>query len=158
MKDGRNIQQYTPNGTSAQKWILDKQGGQIHYSKLEIPSIGFNMTVKWLSSTKGAQDVIDSQRMCAGFPYGSSTVIGQHVTMQFYLDRVPVGAKAYIKEGTCAREYVCVANFSGHNTGTQLTDARGTDVDKMYKNTLFMYTCESARNPENVTITVWEPV
>ena len=121
--------------------------------RLTIPSVGVNVGCFW--GTNNLQTLVDASDSAALFSYGGMTIIADHRHQGFSaMKNSSIGTKAYMNYGDHTEEYVCIANFKGHNTGHALTDNNDTDISELYPGYLAMYTCNE--NWQNITITIWQ--
>ena len=121
--------------------------------RLTIPSVGVNVGCFW--GTNNLQTLVDASDSAALFSYGGMTIVADHRHQGFSaMKNSSIGTKAYMNYGDHTEEYVCIANFKGHNTGHALTDNNDTDISELYPGYLAMYTCNE--NWQNITITIWQ--
>ena len=121
--------------------------------RLTIPSVGVNVGCFW--GTNNLQTLVDASDSAALFSYGGMTIVADHRHQGFSaMKSSSIGTKAYMDYGDHTEEYVCIANFKGHNTGHALTDNNDTNISELYPGYLGMYTCNE--NWQNVTITIWQ--
>ena len=128
--------------------------------RLLIPDVGVNVAVINVSCYDGRanQAVVDARDSAAWMAdWGASVLIGDHNNQGFNAMKraVPNKTKAYIKNGTTTKTYICVANFKGHNTG-DITDNNFNSLRYSNAGGITMYTCNE--NSYNITITYWQPI
>lgn len=117
-----------------------------------IPDVGVNVACY----ESRDQSVCDAKDSAAVFGYGETTLIADHNNQGFSaIRRCKAGTKAYMDTGSGRQEYVCTSVLQGHNTGTQLTDANGNDLNKANAGGFTCYTCND--NWRNITIAFFEP-
>ena len=130
--------------------------------RLTIPSVGVDVALYNASLYGGSQGIVDAHDSAAymqdAWGLYNSVLIADHWNQGFDAMKhsVPDVTKAYIQTNSGTIEYICVANFTGHNTGTDLTDNDYKRIVNLYSDGLIMYTCND--HWSNVTIIFWAPM
>ena len=130
--------------------------------RLTIPTVGVDVALYNASLYGGSQGIVDARDSAAYMQDAcglyNSILIADHWNQGFDAMKrsVPDATKAYIKTSSGTIEYICVANFTGHNTGRDLTDNDYKRITNLYSDGLIMYTCND--HWSNVTITFWAPI
>lgn len=130
--------------------------------RLTIPDVGIDVALYSASLYGGSQGIVDAHDSAAymqdAWGLYNSILIADHWNQGFGAIKgsVPDATKAYIKTSRGTIEYICVANFTGHNTGRDLTDNDYKRITNLYSDGLIMYTCND--HWSNVTITFWAPI
>ena len=130
--------------------------------RLTIPDVGVDVALYNASLYGGSQGIVDAHDSAAymqdAWGLYNSVLIADHWNQGFdaMKSSVPDATKAYAKTSSGTIEYICVANFTGHNTGRDLTDDDYKRITNLYSDGLIMYTCND--HWSNVTITFWAPM
>lgn len=128
------------------------------YGRLTISGTSVNVALISCSLYGNSQVVVDARDSAAFITDFATVIIADHVNQGFSAMKsaVPGSTKAYINRGDYTDTYICTANFQGHNTGSDLTDASYNSVLNGNPGGLLMYTCNE--NWQNVTITYWSKI
>lgn len=124
--------------------------------RLYIPSVYFSVAMYYSSGDDG-QQITDRSDSALYFRHKGRYGIADHNYQGFYkMKNAKIGSLAYIRKPNGAVEkYKLINKFSGHNTGTLLTDNNYTPISE-YAGDLFMYTCND--NWHNITISLWQRI
>lgn len=150
------------SGGSSSSGVSSSLSNVPNGSRLTISSLGISVLLYNASTSSESynQAVVDRSNSAlyanAGI-LGAGPWIADHNNQGFSgLYNAKSGTVAYITKPNGTRiKLTCVSRFSGHNTGTNLTDANYNNVSDRYPNYVGMYTCNGA-NWHNVTITLWK--
>lgn len=142
--------------TETVKEEMKKRAGM--KGRLNIPNLDIDIALFDRSIYEDSQDIVD-RRDSAAYLYGKDhVIIGDHDFQDNFRDikkAIPHETIATIDYGDYIEEWICVDNFKGHNTGSELTheDTNDSCYDENIGG-IIMYTCNGI--PNNVIITYWQ--
>lgn len=140
-QDDGNIYQHQQE---AMKWVtIDNE----HIGRLYIPSVNIDVGLYYETDYNKWQSVTDRNDTACYFSNRDGChIIADHNNQSFSaLKNVNVGDTLYILYGNKYDIYECVAAFDAHNTGYEIIDNDGKDIQDTYD--FICYTCiDSWRN------------
>ena len=128
--------------------------------RLVIPDLGINvaMYTTTVYDASQSQKYVDWADAAAYMPdWGASVLVADHNYQGFSATAgaVPGKTVAYVKTEAGSKQYICTANFAGHNAG-MLVDGDYRDLSGDNAGGLTLYTCMDSW--KNVRITFWQPL
>lgn len=137
--------------------------GSVNYGtagRLVIPDLGINVAMYATTAYDASQsqkyvDWADAAAYMSD--WGASVLVADHNYQGFSATAGAVPGKtiAYVKTAAGTKQYICTANFTGHNAGT-LVDEDYRDLSSDNAGGLTLYTCMDSW--KNVRITFWQPL